>query len=65
MKKINKEQVQYNMAFEAKKINPLDLQNVKLKKTIVKPKEKIEEVRDLRIPTQNQLIEQIKNLKKI
>ena len=37
----------------------------KLKKTIIKPKEKIEEVRDLRIPTQNQLLEQLKNLKKL
>ena len=45
------------------KINPLDLQNVKLKKTIIKPKEKME-VKDLRIPTKNQLLEQLKNLKK-
>lgn len=54
-----------NLSSDPVKINPLDLQNVKLKKTIVKPKEIIEEVRDLRIPTQNQLIEQLKNLKKI
>ena len=47
------------------KINPLDLQNVKLKKTEIKVKEKIEEARDLRIPTRNQLLEQLKKLKKI
>jgi hypothetical protein len=46
------------------KINPQDLQKVKLKKTIVKPKEKMEEAKDLRIPTKNQLLEQLKKLKK-
>ncbi len=46
------------------KINPLDLQNIKLKKTVIKKKNKIEEIRDPRIPTKNQLLEQLKNLKK-
>ena len=46
------------------KINPLDLQNVKLKKTVIKEKVNIEETRDFRIPTKNQLLEQLKNLKK-
>ena len=46
------------------KINPLDLKNVKLKKTIVKEREKIKIVRDNRIPTQEQLLEQLKKLKK-
>jgi hypothetical protein len=53
-----------NLSSSPVKINPLDLQNVKLKKTIVKPKEKMKEVKDLRIPTKNQLLEQLKNLKK-
>ena len=46
------------------KINPFDLQNIKLKKTDIKKKEITEEVGDLRIPTKNQLLEQLKNLKK-
>lgn len=47
------------------KINPLDLQNVKLKKMEIKERPKIKMEQDARVPTKNQLIDQLKNLKKI
>ena len=46
------------------KINPLDLQNVKLKKMEIKERPKIKQVQDARVPTKNQLLEKLKNLKK-
>ncbi len=46
------------------KINPLDLKNIKLRKTET-VKRKIVEVRDNRVPTKNQLLEQLSKLNKV
>ena len=47
------------------KIQALDLKNVKLKKTIIVERKKITEVKDNRVPTKNQLLEQLGKLKKV
>ena len=47
------------------KINPLDLQNVKLKKMEIKERPKPKQEVDPRVPTKTQLLEQLKNLKKL
>ena len=53
-----------NIVGNVVKINPFDLKNVKLKKNPLLKKEKVEII-DLRVPTKNQIIEQIKILKKV
>ena len=47
------------------KIQALDLKNVKLKKTTIVERKKVEEVRDNRVPTKNQLLEQLNKLKNV
>jgi hypothetical protein len=48
-----------------KKINPLDLKNIKLKKTKIIERVIVNDIRNNMVPTKNQLLEQLKSLRKI